>query len=407
MTFHPQITFSVPGHARAVIPGSPLWQMPLSGKMGHNRQKSGNKKTIARNISLQNAADAFTVGDYFLAARDFVIRNQGQMLYEAVTSLAENCGRIVTIDICLEKHGAFYHPLKITVNTQRFSPLYLVLNGAVTEPGLTLIKTEHQLLGDMSGKVVPSYIPRIFGTAKIARVRREAAFFLGEWFAGFSEFHVTPTSSGNQVAVWENDGEHVLITWDQAAGIYEKIAYVLTAYYDIRTGHEIYPWHHAAGDFVVNFAKDAPLDVRLITVRGYASLGEMRQDSFAPGVKLLACLLFYFLNLTLRMRLDRLDGTGSLVFLPRIVLDATIKGALKALEHRAEGRLGRDADTLPAPVDLQPAFAHFISGFSREQLMGIMTNLMDVWHPDAGEQDLVQENLFSHCCRICKTFEAV
>jgi hypothetical protein len=407
MTFHPEITFYMPGQARAVLPGSLVWQMPLSGNIGHDRQKSGNKKNIVRNIALQNAADAFTVGDYFLAARSFLTGNQGRMLTEAVTSLAENCGRILTIDICLEKHGAFYHPLEITVKTQRSSPLYLVLNGAVTEPGRTLIKTEHQLLGRMSGQVVPSFIPRVFGTAKIACARRKAAFFLGEWFAGFSEFHVTRTSSGNQVAVWKNDGEHVLITWDRAAGIYEKIAYVLTAYYDMHTGHEIYPWHHAAGDFVVNFAKDAPLDVRLITVRGYGPLTEMAQDASAPGVKLLACLLFYVLNLTLRMRLDRLDGTGPLVFLPQIVLDATIKGVLKALEHRAEGGLGRNTDTLPAPVDLQPAFVHFISGFSCEQLMGIMTNLMDAWHPDAGEQDLVQENFFSHCCRICKIFEAV
>ncbi|MFN2356534.1 MAG: hypothetical protein ABR534_02220 [Desulfotignum sp.] len=397
----------MPGQARAVLPGSPLWQMPLSGNMGHSRQKSGNKRTIARNISLQNPADAFTVGDYFLAARGFVTRNQGQMLSEAVAFLAENCGRILTIDICLEKHGAFYHPLKITVKTRSSSPLFLVLNGAVKEPGLSLIKSEHRLLGQMSAKVVPSFIPRIFGTANIACARRKVGFFLGEWFAGYHEFHVTRTGNGNQVAVWKNDGEHVLITWDQAAGIYEKIAYVLTAYYDIHTGHEIYPWHHAAGDFVVNFAKDAPLDVRLITVRGYGPLSEMAQDSSASGVKLLACLLFYVLNLTLRMRLDRLDGTGSLVFLPQIVLDAAIKGVFKALEYRAQGGLGTPADTLPAPGDLQPAFVHFISGFSAEQLTDIMTNIMDAWHPDADEQDLVKEHLFSHSCRICKTFEAI
>jgi len=108
------------------------------------------------------------------------------------------------------------------------------------------------------------------------------------------------------------------------------------------------------------------------------------------------------------MRLDRLDGTGPLVFLPQIVLDAAIKGVLKALKHRAQGLIGRHTDTtFPVPVDLPSAFVDFISGFSQEQLMGIMTNLMDAWHPDAGEKDLVQENLFSHCCRICKTFAAV
>jgi hypothetical protein len=47
--------------------------------------------------------------------------------------------------------------------------------------------------------------------------------------------------------------------------------FLLTAYYNIDTGEQIFPWHHAAGDFVVTpLAEGFP--VKLIAVRGYAIL---------------------------------------------------------------------------------------------------------------------------------------
>ena len=392
MSFRPDISFYMPGHNGRVGPGTPLWDMPLSGK--HTADSA-----------FQNPCDPFTVGEYFLAAQNFLTRDNGEMLCRAVSSLADNAGRIQSLAVSLEKHGAFYHPLKITITTRLCPSIYLVLNGAVKEPGLGLIKTEHQSLASMAKKVVPSFIPRVFGAGEITLHGRKTAFFMGEWFAGFCEFHVTQTPGGNQMALWQDDGTHMVIFWHHAARIYEKIAYVLTAYYDIHTGHEIYPWHHAAGDFVAAAGAMQTGDVRLITIRGTAPVNDAAQDTTASGAHLLSCLVLYFLNLTLRMRLDRLDGTGPMVFLPNIVLDATIKGVLTALDHRANGFLGAGTEEPPVPKDICPVFVDFVNGFSQAQLKNIMANIVDAWHPDPAEPALVRENLCSHCSRICQVLQ--
>ncbi|MCF8125180.1 MAG: hypothetical protein K9J51_03030 [Desulfotignum sp.] len=404
MIISPEISFHLPGHPWQILPGTRLWNMPLSGDIAHNRPQVGEQNSRSGKNTDQNYPGEFTVGDYFLAARSVLTQNRGRLLARAVEALCGSCGPINSLDICLVKHGAFYHPLKIKVETQVFPPVYLVLNGAVKDPGVSLIKTEYRFLNQLARQVVPCFIPRVFGADTICCDKGETAFFLGQWFEGFFEFHVTRTSRGTQVAVWEDDGTRVVISWEQAARIYEKIAYILTLYYDICTGHEIHPWHHAAGDFVVASTEDS-FAVRLITVRGFGPLTEMASASSAQGVKQLTCMLFYFLNLTLRMRLDRLDGTGPVVFLPQTVLDATIKGMLEALNHRTTGCPEVKNDGRQAPEDIKSAFVDFLTGFNQNQLMDIMTGLVDAWHPDAAELDLIRANLFSHCCRIRSIFK--
>ena len=396
------ISFYMPGHNGRIGPDSFLWDMPLSGKHTADSSGGNGRQSAAANSTLQNPCDPFTVGEYFLAAQNFLVSDNGEMLCRAVTALADNGNRIHSIAISLEKHGAFYHPLKITIATQNGSFFYLVLNGAVKEPGLALIKTEYALLASMALRVTPAFIPKVFGAGDITSRKRTVAFFLGEWFAGFCEFHVTRISGENQVAVWQDDGTCEVIFWHQAARMYEKIAYVLTAYYDIHTGHAIFPWHHAAGDFVVRAGPLQAGDVRLITIRGTAPVVDAAWDTSDSGVHLLSSLLFYFLHLTLRMRLDRLDGTGSLVFLPQIVVDATIKGMLTALDHRANGFLGPGTEDAPIPHDICPVFVDFVNEFSQARLMDIMENLVDVWHPDPAESALVRENIPLHCAGICR-----
>ena len=46
---------------------------------------------------------------------------------------------------------------------------------------------------------------------------------------------------------------------------------ILAAYFNLETYEQIFSWHHAAGDFVVNMDEAAPR-VRLITVRRYERL---------------------------------------------------------------------------------------------------------------------------------------
>jgi hypothetical protein len=383
MSFDPDISFHVPGHDGPVLPGTRLWRTPLSG-----------------NAVSRNSAYGLTVGDYFLAARSFLTMDGGQRVCQAVTALTGGCGPVRAIEISLEKHGAFYHPLKITVETPETSPVYLVLNGAVKDPGARLVETEHALLAHLAEWVTSGFIPRVFGMDAIGCDKGTVRFFLGQWFDGFYEFHVTRTPEGHQVVLWKEDGSHERMSWQAAAGIYEKTAYVLTAYYDTHTGREIFPWHHAAGDFVAAPEKNG-CAVRLITVRGMAQLAQNPSKTSRPEASLLFSLLFYFLNLTVRMRLDREDGTGPLVFLPEIVLDASVDGLFQALDDRAAGRLAGE-NSAGIPSDLPAAFLGFVKEFNPGQLAQMLAGLMDDWYPDAAEQALVREKMSSHCQRICK-----
>jgi hypothetical protein len=373
MRFDPEIRFHLPGGQEPVVPGSRLWAMPLSGKACHEK-----------------CAAEWTVGEYLTSAKDFLIQDQGRMVCQAVESLGGGHGPIQTLSIWLEKHGAFYHPLKIMATTG-FGRASLVLNGAVHDPGRTLIETECRLLETLADRVTPACIPRVFGTGSLVTEKGVICFFLGEWFDNFHEFHVTRTAERYQVAVWKEDGTHELISWQQAVKIYEKVAYALTAYYELDTGHEIFPWHHAAGDFVVN----PQGDVRLITVRGMGLLTETVSELSDAEAQRLFCLLFYFLNLTLCMRLDRLDGTGPMVWLPDMVIDAAVKGMFQSLKDRE----GKKAQTNISD-GFSIRFLEFVKRFDPEQLHEIMTHLLEDRHFTAAEVQLIRDHLDSHCERI-------
>lgn len=379
MIFDPEITFYMPGQI-PVTSDSGFWDMPLSGKTG-----------------TENSSAEWTIGDYFEAAQTFLTRARGEMVCHAVSCLATDPGPILALKVCLEKHGAFYHPLKITAVTKS-TTVPLVLNGAIRDPGLSLIETEYRLLANLGDRVEPAWIPRVFGAETFVGKKGRIGFFLGQWFDRFCEFHITRTVKDYQVAIWKDDGTHELLPWHQAEKIYEQIACVLTDYYEKDTGLEIFPWHHAAGDFVVN----PHGAVRLITVRGIGQLMETASDIADVQVRRLFCLLFYFLNLTLCMRLDRVDGTGPMVWLPDRVLDAAVKGMLRSLKGYDQKNTPRgESDRLTA------RFLEFVKRFNSTQLHEMLIHLLEDRHFTASEVQLIRKHLGAHCERIQKTVSSL
>ena len=124
--------FFISGVKKQVVPDSDLWQLPLSGK---------------------NCNSDFTTGDYYLAACKFLSDNSFLFLKKGLKfflNKSVQINQIIRIKIFLEKHGAFYHPLKIeaiVANNQIFS---FVLNGAVDKKGLGLIQNEYEILSLMN-----------------------------------------------------------------------------------------------------------------------------------------------------------------------------------------------------------------------------------------------------------------
>ena len=222
----------------------------------------------------------------------------------------------------------------------------------------------------------------MYATGKISCVAGDAGFFLGPWFHGFHEFHIT--GNGDQVVVWRPGETDLILPLNRALPIYENIAAILTTAYDPDSGREIFPWHHAAGDFIVDPSEET-MPVRLITVRGYDSLSDMDVSETGPY----PALLFFLLNLTLRMRLDRIDGVGAPVFLNGSVLKATLKGFIRGLKEKGIGT-----------TDFLSGFAGLFSQLDEEQLLGILIQLMETWPPGNSELGILQAELVAHCAEI-------
>ncbi len=394
--------FFIPGEDGRITPGSSLWDLPLAG----------NSSGFSKNVQVLDAAQGsdLTIGDYFTAARAFL--ENDHLLASSFFATAEKGGgddAIQAVELFLEKHGAFYHPLRVKVLSETGRLASFVLNGAVSGPGLSLIKKEYQLLAGLENLGSIAYTPRVFAAGiqtlespnpENASVGKgDVGFLLGEWFEGYREFHLSSRDGEEQIAVWASNGEVDYLSLERASLIYEQIAHILTVYYNVDTGEQISPWHHAAGDFVVNPLVQG-LPVRLITVRGLSSLLEFDQDGAGPGDHVLPSLLFFFLNLTLRMQIDRMDGIGHTVFLGEQVLQATINGFLRGLDDKATPWGGEEG-----MEGLKEIFIEFMAGFSREQIEAVQTNLIEAWPVNASELSMANAHLKSHSACIHSFFK--
>lgn len=384
MTDFKSLTFNITGEPGPLEPGSSLLGLSLSGRFG----------TLAGAAAVQSGRDsdrAWTIGDYFEAAAQFLHRKN------TMEGMARAMGRPGTVpedwqvSLFLEKHGAYYHPIRLRVQAEAGAKgqgsSLLVLNGAVAGPGLELMEKETGLLAHLGHLFETPVVPEVYARGEVDGPRGRAGFFLGNWFDGFHEFHITGAPGERQVVVWRPEGSDLRISLDQASGIYEQIARTLTLAYDIRSGNQIFPWHHAAGDFIVDpigDTVDGAMPVRLITARGYEPLVDLDMENPLPG------LFFFLLNLSLRMQLDRVDGVGEPVFLGDAVRRATLKGFFSALAVH------------PAcmPAGFADDFLAFAAGFDEGQMLEIMVHMLDAWPPGPSEAEMILINLPSHCVSL-------
>jgi hypothetical protein len=337
-----------------------------------------------------NRDTEITIGDYFLASSEVLSKKEFSIL---VTGLESFFQRPVTknyihsVSVFLEKHGAFYHPLKIRVELKDSQTCLFVLNGAVSTLGLSLIETEYSLISRLNETYSIQYLPQVFGLDVLETKHGKIGFFLGEWFEDYTEFHVTVGRDERQIVIWESDGNCCYLPEKTVLSIYREAARILTLYYNIETFEQIFPWHHAAGDFIVKQA-DGQFHVRLITVRGYSSLTEFGPNEADRKSHILPSLLIFFFNLTLRMRLDRLDGTGKAVMLGDEVIRATTDGFLDALDEKS-----KNYDY----GNLKLSFIAFVKGWSLDQILDIMVTIIESGDMNPMENRLIMENLEIHC----------
>lgn len=296
--------------------------------------------------------ETVSYGDYFTAVRRFLLRDAGHNLISGLTDHLGHSlspGAIEGVHITIQKHGAFYHPAKVEValNHQMVDKkrVALVVNAAFSEQGRSGLGQEFNLLYHLNEIVSPSFIPRVYAMAddtpesgSNGSELMQISMFLGEWFNGFHEFHLQKSHTMAPVLrVWR-PGRPLVLTPDQEKTLYAQVAEILTRYYNPLTFEQIFPWHHAAGDFVVRMEQNNPV-LRLITVRGYlplvgavASNGEKPDHAAQTDLATqLEGLFRFFLHMGLRTRIDRLRGTGDLCWACETAVDGTTTGLMAGL----------------------------------------------------------------------------
>jgi len=336
-----------------------------------------------------------TCGDYFCAAHHFLAQDNLALLCGAIGQRMERPVSAADLDqvaVYLVKHGAFYHPSYIKVKAcdrwWRF-----VLNVAVSSSGQKLLDREFNNLNRLTRELNATFWPSVFGQGYgQTSDGRRLPMFLGQWLSGYYEFHLTagPDQDHPQVVLWDVDRGRRLLTGWQVQELLRQAAHILAYAYNPLTFEAILNWQHAAGDFVVNPADDG-LSVRLITVRKYAPT-IMHAD---PDVaQMLEALLIYLVDISLRLRLDRLDGTNQMAYHPPDVIPAICQGFLQGLHSAATLR--------GLPEDFALTVKKFFALHGSPELMPIAHCVVMKYAPDADERPLLQAAAEGHVSELAK-----
>lgn len=335
-------------------------------------------------------------GAYFDALEEFLTNDDCFNLFKALEAYFEKPvkpDRIRSVRIVSEKHGAFYHPARIVVETVDGKAV-MAANTAFSRAGSALAAREFETLGVLAKELKQPYIPKPLNMGGIKAGEVKADIFLCPWFEGFCEFHASINKDSGQpdVIVWDNVQGHFFPGPSQRSGVYEGAARILGYYYNHRTFQQIYPWHHAAGDFVVRVEKDN-VDVRLITVRQYDCMFENEGRGLEEMIE---AGLIFLANLSLRMRLDRMDGTGDPAWLGEWSVAPALTGAFWGLQERAlEERSSNDfLETLYSVCREMP----------REYWLETCTALIEACDSRAPDARLMLDKVNEHARALEKAF---
>lgn len=333
-------------------------------------------------------------GDYFAAVRYFLEQDRSKIITRAVSQQIHReviSQELEEIRIFLEKHGEFYHPARIETISHG-TAIAFVLNVAISDSGKNCIQREYCLLKQLNENFPFSFLPKVFGLGCACVTGNEIEMFLGEWFQGYNEFHISldPADEKYKIVVWDHEHGNYFLTDEQATNLYRQATRILTCYYNVNTFEHIFSWHHAAGDFVLK-CENNRIDLKLITVRQYRPLFEnniQSEDENPDAELILEALLVFFLNLAIRMRLDRLDGVGKIVWSDDTAIKGTLKGFFEGLALKSQIR--------PFSKPLVSCFRQHLLSCSRAELLDLNRSIVQAYHSQAPEVPVIKQHLIQH-----------
>jgi hypothetical protein len=375
----PQIRFFLSNQTQPIEPNSKLWKLPLPVKREEAEIKAEHKPCAG-----------ITYGDYFEAAGAFLAKNNCEIISLALSHLSNPVylHQIREIKISLEKHGAFYHPSKVEAVAEN-TAIPFVLNVAVSEEGIECILNEYLTLKRLNSEFQYSFIPAVYGGGDFkVRGNLPVGMFLGEWFEGYNEFHISrdPSDGKEKILIWDNLKGSRFVSPGTATDIYMQASKIMTCFYNVYTFEQIFPWHHAAGDFVVRQTGDKT-DVKLITARQYSSLFETKYQSKEIGM-IFEGLLMFLVVLSIRMRLDRLDGTGDIVWADSLSVDGTIRGFWEGLKTKSGAKL--------IQADFIYEFRAYLKSRSENELSELAKEIFSSFNQSAPDIPVICRNLDQH-----------
>jgi hypothetical protein len=326
-------------------------------------------------------------GDYFSAARACVEARLDRVVAPAIsrkTGASTRAADIESVAVFLKKHGAFYHPARIEARS-RGRVCSFVWNAAFSDAGRARVKEEVRVIQGLNAGSFPGFLPEVFDVGEIpAGDGGCLSFFLGEWFEGHSELHLSRRRDASAgLKVWSETGPCFFLSPKLEWEFYERSAFILTCFYNPETFEQVFPWHHAAGDFIVK-PIDGGLDVRLVTARGRGALFGC-EDPDPEAV--FQGLAFFWINLSIRTRLDRMDGTGETAWAGDRAGPAAWSGFLKALnEKKRRGDMPPSAD----------GFRDYFSSLSRSDIRDMAMAVLGSYNPQAPDIPVIEKNMEAH-----------
>ncbi|MCP4681712.1 MAG: hypothetical protein GY864_05220 [Desulfobacterales bacterium] len=340
------------------------------------------------------AHPSLTLGDYFESIKTFILQNPARPLAPVLKVHLQKEIRIDDIQKILirsEKHGVFYHlaSVEIFIDNRRVK---LAVSSALSKIGKEYLTHEYEVLDFLNSSFNLSCVPNVYLTGEV----KTQVMLLAEWFEDYHEWHLSfdKKDKKQKVFIWDLKRGNRFASKEESLEIFRQASRILTLYYDTRDFRQIYPWHHAAGDFIVKTASNR-IDVKLTSARRYESI----MDYFSAGTcNPMIAIVYFFLNLTIKMRLDKLDGVGEIVWAGDFSVDATIDGffeGLGAMEGEGRYKLGQVKDLL-----------FLLKTFSKEEFKGLFQSLLFLYqenHP--ADFYIIQAKLGRHVQRLYQVIQ--
>lgn len=372
MTVTPGIEFSVSDPDRKVSSDSDEWTTCLPAT-GNPTEDHG--RLPAR------------VGDYFKAAESFLRDKDFEVLRGAASDFflaPVEADEIQGINVCLVKHGRFYHPSKVFVRLKHGRSFPLALNIAFSPEGIACVDRECRALSVLAEKA--DAIPRVFGKkSNVVQGGFVFSAFAVQWFENYHEFHLSLDNQGAQrMVVWDTEKGNYYLKEDAAFTVYQQVARIMTGSYNFFTCEQIQPWHHAAGDFIIN-NDESSVDVRLITVRQYTSLFQERLEEVDDLVE---AALIFLIGLSIRTRLDRADGVGETLWADPYAVPATVQGFFEGL--------ALSPWTHPEGRTLENSIKETLGRLSPEDILDYSRMIISSYNPLSPDVAVIEKNIENH-----------